>query len=77
MKQLQISEKLFLQLVKYHLCDDDLWQEEIETGLNQKLEAMIRRNLFTEYKTAPTDVDREKARIAYLDNIGMHKDWRW
>lgn len=77
MKQVQIPEKLFFQLVKFHLCDDDLWQEEIEQGLQSKIEAMINRNLFSAYKNASTSEEREKTRIAYLDSIGMHKDWRW
>lgn len=77
LKQVQISEELFIQLVRFHLCEDDLWQDEIEQGLQSKLNAMINRNLFTAYKTALTPDEREKARIEYLDSIGMHKDWRW
>ncbi|MEG1050201.1 MAG: complexin-2 [Oscillospiraceae bacterium] len=77
MKQIQISEELFIQLVRFHLCDDDLWQKEIEQGLESKLEAMIKRNLYTAYKTAPSPQEKEQARIKYLDSVGMHRDWRW
>lgn len=77
MKQIQISEELFIKLVKFHLCDDDLWQEEIEQGLQSKLEAMIKKNLYTAYKVAPSLDEKEKARTEYLDSVGMHRDWRW
>lgn len=77
MKQVQISEELFIQLVRFHLCDDDLWQEEIAQGLQNKLDAIINRNLYTQYKMAGTEEEREKARIEYLDRKGYHRDWRW
>lgn len=54
MKNLQISEELFYMLLRFHLLDDDLWQEEIEAALQKKLDAMLNRNLYTKYKTAPT-----------------------
>ncbi len=77
MKSVQISYELFAMLVKYHLWNDDTWVEEIVTELERKLEAVINRNLYTQYKTAPTKEQREKARIEYLDNKGIQKDWRW
>lgn len=77
MKQIQISEELFIQLIWFHLCDDDLWQEEIEQGLQSKLDTIINRNLYTRYKSADTEEEREKARIEYLDRKGYHPDWRW
>ena len=45
--------------------------------MEDKLEAMIRRDSYTKYKTAPTEEEREKARQEYLDKVGMHRDFRW
>lgn len=77
MISVQISEELFYMLLRFHLLDDDLWQEEIEAGLQQKLDAMINRNLYTRYKTAPTEAEQEQARQEYLDRKGYFPDFRW
>ncbi len=77
MKNVQISYELFVMLVKYHLGDDDLWLEEIEAGLSQKVDAIIARNTYTKYKTADTKEEQENARLEYLDLKGYHKDFRW
>lgn len=77
MKNIQISEELFMMLLKYHLCDDDLWCDDIATELERKLDAIVNRNLYTQYKTAPTKEAQETARIEYLDRKGYHKDFRW
>lgn len=77
MKSVQIPQELFIQLVKYHLCDDDLWEDEIKAGLEQKMENIINRMTYTDYKTAPTEEEREKARQKYLDRKGYHEDFRW
>ena len=77
MKNVQISYELFMMLVKFHLCEDDLWEEEIITSLQQKVDAIIARNTYTKYKIAPTPEEQEKARIEYLDLKGYHKDFRW
>ena len=50
---------------------------EIKKGLEEKLEAMVRRDLYTKYKTAPTEEEREKARQEYLKKVGMHRSFRW
>ena len=77
MKNIQISYDLFFMLIKYHLGGDDLWQEEIEAELNKKVDAIIARNTYTKYKTAPTKEEQEKARNKYLDLKAYHPDWRW
>lgn len=58
---MQISEELFIALLKYHLVERDDVLLEIKKGLEEKLEAMVRRDLYTKYKTAPTEEEREKA----------------
>lgn len=73
MKNVQISEELFFALLKYHLLKMDDVLPEIKKGLEEKLEAMVRRDLYTKYKTAPTEEEREKARQEYLKKVGMHR----
>lgn len=77
MKNIQISEELFFALLKYHLVETDDVLPEIKKGLEDKLEAMVRRDLYTKYKTAPTEEEREKAKQEYLDKCGMHENFRW
>lgn len=41
------------------------------------MEALINRQLYTKYKSAPTKEEQEKARIEYLDRKGYRQDFRW
>ena len=77
LKNVQISEELFFALLKYHLVEMDVVLPEIKKGLEEKLEAMVRRDLYTKYKTAPTEEEREKARQEYLEKVGTHRSFRW
>ena len=62
MKTVQIPYDLFLDLAMYHLRGDDDFEEEIRQGLEQKLDAMLNRQRYSRYKTAPTEEKREQAR---------------
>ncbi|MBQ8526990.1 MAG: complexin-2 [Lachnospiraceae bacterium] len=77
MKKVQISEELFFALLKYHLLEREEYLPEIKKGLESKMDAMVKRDLYTKYKTAPTGEEREKARQAYLEKVGMHRSFRW
>lgn len=80
MANVQISEKLFLDLVKFHCLDhnhDQELQQSIMQELEKKLDAIVTRNTYTQYKTAATAEEREKARQEYLDKRGVHQDFRW
>lgn len=77
MKNVQISEELFFMLLRFHLLEDDLWQEEIKTEFQKKLDAMVNHSLYTKYKTAPTAAEQEQARQEYLDRKGYFPDFRW
>ena len=77
MKNIQISEDLFFLLVKYHLADINEVLPEIKKALENKLEMVVRREMYTKYKTATTESEREEARKPYLDKIGMHQNFRW
>ena len=77
MKNVQIPYELFVDLVLYHLNGEDDFAEEIRQGLEQKLDAMLNRQLYSEYKTAPTEKQREQARQEYLDRRGVPQSYRW
>lgn len=46
MKSVQIPYDIFVALVEYHLAYDDDYAEEIHQGLEQKLDAMVRHELY-------------------------------
>lgn len=85
MKKIQIEEKLFVQMVKYFYGDELVFDDcelnelyyDIKNGIDRKLDAVSKRDYYTKYKTAETQEERERARQKYLDEVGMHKDFRW
>lgn len=77
MKNVQISHELFIALVKYFLLEQDELFTEIKKGLEKKLDALVTRELYTKYKTAPSEEEREKARLEYLDRCGVPDSFRW
>lgn len=78
-KSVQIDESTFADLLKYHLGGIHTPEiaDRIEKALTTKLEAMHRRDLYTKSKTGDTAEDRETARKAYLDTVGIHSNFRW
>lgn len=78
MKNIQIPESLFINLVKYFMLDihDADIYNAICKDIITKYEAIEKRSLYSTYKTALTTEEREKARIAYLDKISMQESFR-
>ena len=60
MKNVQIPYELFVSLLRYYLMVDDDCLNEKRQGLEQKLDSLVRHEL---YKTAPTQEERENARL--------------
>ncbi len=77
MKSVQIPYELFVDLVLYHLNGEDDVDGEIQQGLERKLDAMLNRQLYSQYKSAPTEEQREQARQEYLDRRGVPQSFRW
>ncbi len=77
MKQVQISEDLFLSLIKYHILECHNDEEKIVKMLKEKYDSIVNRNLYTRYKTAPSEEEKEKARQEYLDRKGIHSSFQW
>lgn len=77
MKNVQISQELFMQLLRFHLVEDESCEREIKRELEKKLDRMVMRDLFGKSKTAPTKEEREQARKEYLDRRGVPESFRW
>lgn len=77
MKNVQIPQELFMKLLRYHLIEDFSCEDDIKKGLEQKMDAMVERELYTKSKTAPSEEEREKARQEYLDRRGVPDSFRW
>ena len=77
MKNVQISQELFIALMRYFLLKQEELYPEIKKGLEKKLDALVMRELYTKYKTAPSEEEREKARREYLDKRGVSESFRW
>ena len=77
MKNVQISYELFMALLRYHLIGDEDLADTVQQGLEQKLDAVVRHELYTKYKSAPTEEEREKSRLEYLDRRGISENFRW
>lgn len=80
-KTVQIKTDLFCAICRYFLFDDRMDDDEIQTiidGLQDKLDAMQRHDLYAQYKDkSASEADRQAARIAYLEAIGMADKYRW
>lgn len=78
MRQVQIDERLFVELCKYHIYGIDVNLDYIKRALEDKINRIQNRELYTTYKDCKkSDQEREKARQQYLDNKGILQDWRW
>ena len=77
MKNVQISQELFMQLLRFHLMEDADCETEIKQELEKKLDKMVMRDLYGKSKTAPTEEEREQARKEYLDRRGVPESFRW
>ena len=63
MKNVQISQELFFLLVRYFLIGQEETEPEIVKALEKKMDALVMRELYTQYKTAPTEEEKEKAQL--------------
>lgn len=79
MKHVQIPIELFFDLVRYFVLDDTSPERSkaILSGLETKIDQMVKHELYTASKTAKTPEERETARQQYLDKIGLRDSFRW
>ena len=77
-RNVQIPYELFLQLLSIFFGWTTMMvKEKIRLGLEQKLDAMVNREMYSKFKTAPTEEEREKFRQEYLDRKGIQESFRW
>ena len=83
MANIQIPESLFYDILRYYLIASkgEAIPEELDkrvfNGLSDKVQKIADRELYTIYKTAPTEEEKEKARQEYLDRKGIPESFRW
>ena len=75
-RNVQIPYELFFQLLQYFLMENYESEEIIPQGLERKLDTMVNRELYSKYKTASTEEEREKSRQEYLDRRGIPENFR-
>ena len=68
MKNVQIPYDLFLALLQYHLMMEDGYEDEIRYGLEQKLEAMVRHELYA--KATPRNDMKKPHHLPISANCG-------
>lgn len=78
-RQIQIPETLFLEICKYFLLEHNSpeTKKSISRGLSQKLDRIVQHDLYTTYKTAASEEEKEKARREYLEKKGIPDKFRW
>ena len=62
MKNVQISEEFFVAIMRYFMLEQVELLPQIKQGLEKKLHAIVMRELYTKYKTAPTEEEKERGR---------------
>ena len=77
MKYVRIAEDLFCDLFLYHVIGSEELGQRIKSELEKKMDAMLRHDYYTKYKTALDEAAREEARRKYLDSVGIPQDFRW
>ena len=83
MANIQISESLFYDILRYYLIASkgaevpEELDKRVFNGLSDKVQKIADRELYTLYKTAPTEEEKEKARQKYLDSKGIPESFRW
>ena len=76
-KTVSISSALFSYICLYFAAGDKTPELEnlICQELQKKIEAVKRRGLYTQYKSADSRAERENARQQYLDLVGYNSDF--
>jgi len=70
MKSIQIKPSLFFKLYDYFIYGTVEYHDDICNELKEKMEKMQLRKLYTDSIKAPTEEEREAAKVEYLAMIG-------
>lgn len=77
MEYIKIPKDLFLQIAVYFIAGLTDDEESIRDALEKKVDAMVKHDYYTAYKTAESPEEREKARLKYLESSDIAQDFRW
>ena len=70
MKSIQIKPSLFFKLYDYFIYGTVEYHDDICNELREKMEKMKLRMLYTASCEAPTEEEREAAKVEYLHMVG-------
>lgn len=79
-KSIQIDYQLFLDLCDYadrNADPDDAQFLRLVQGVQQKLDAMLKHDMYSLYKSGTSEEIRIKAREQYLELAGIPYSFRW
>ena len=71
MKSIQIKPSLFFKLHDYFVYGNIDYHDDIRNELMEKMEKMKLRMLYTTSCEAPTEKEREDAKVEYLHMVGQ------
>ena len=73
MGNVQISQELFMQLLRFHLVEDESCEKEIKQGLEKKLDRMVIHLVFSERKMLEHPEVKIATRNMFYDEQGKHR----
>ena len=73
--RLEVTQLEFAQLIQE--AENSPINSTIRKVLNRKIDDMVKREYYSDMIEAPTEQEREEARQAYLDKIGVPIKYRW
>ena len=76
-RKVPIPEKVFYELVRFHLLGETDAEEEVKTQLLEKLDALAEHQLYTKSKKAASQNEQEQVRKEYLERRGISEAFRW
>lgn len=77
MIRLNLTDAQFKQLLMLCTTQDPQLYTVLDKILTQKLTKMLEHGLYSQYKTASTDEQKDRARQQYLDAKGIPEDFRY
>lgn len=78
-ENVQISKNLFMwcYLIIVENNKDENLKKITSEELEKKFSAIIKRDLYTKYKTAKNKEEKEKSRKEYLKKIGLNENFKY
>lgn len=76
--RLEMEWSQFIELMMFSLENQDVPEmRRLSTLIENKVRSMTEHDLYTTYKTATSEEEKEKARKEYLESRGIPSSFRW